>query len=114
MNNLVVLYGMEGRHPEREYWERQVASYRDINPYYHAWRGDEAAAEGEWRQAASSYERALALTPGDGRLLAALGRSYGHLGEAGLASDYLERAVESAVTPADRAAYQLQLRGLPK
>ena len=43
MNNLVVLYGIEGRTVEREYWELRVARYRDANPYYHVWLGDEAA-----------------------------------------------------------------------
>jgi Flp pilus assembly protein TadD len=109
MNNLAILYGMEGRDAERQYWEREVASYRDINPYYHAWRGDEAAEAGHWRQAVSSYERALALAPRDGRLLAALGRSHEHLGELRLASDYLLRAIDAAATPADRATYTLRL-----
>jgi tetratricopeptide (TPR) repeat protein len=40
MNNLVVLYGMEGREADRSYWADRVAAYRDDNPYYHAWRGD--------------------------------------------------------------------------
>ena len=45
MNNLVVLYDMDSRLAERDHWEERVANYRDANPYYHAWMGDEAAAD---------------------------------------------------------------------
>ena len=44
MNNLAVLFELEGRPEEQAYWERQLARYRDANPYYHAWLGDEAGA----------------------------------------------------------------------
>lgn len=112
MNNLAVLFEAQGRSEEQRHWERELARYRDANPYYHAWLGDEAAASGEWRQAVSNYERALALAPGDSRLLSALGRGYQHLGQPLVATGYVQRAIEAAPTYADNAAYRLQLESL--
>ena len=59
MNNLVVLYGLEGRQEQRDYWEQRVVRYREANPYYHAWRGDMALEEGNWRQTVAHYGEAL-------------------------------------------------------
>jgi Flp pilus assembly protein TadD len=112
MNNLAVLYGLEGRGEEQAYWEQRLAHYRDANPYYHAWLGDEAAESGEWQQAVRSYERALALAPGDSRLLSALGRGYEQLGRPQVATAYVRRAIEAAPTRSDSAGYQLQLEEL--
>ena len=114
MNNLVVLYGIEGRTVEREYWELRVAQYRDANPYYHAWLGDEAAEALEWQQALRNYERALALSPGDSSLLSALGHSHEQLGETGIASGYIRRAIEAAPTRAESATYRMQLNAMQR
>ncbi len=112
MNNLVVLYAMEGRDEERAHWEARVASYRDGNPYYHAWLGDQAADEQDWRQARDYYEKALELLPEDSRLLYALGLAHYQLDEPAAATDYIERAIERATLRSDIDTYQLQLRSL--
>jgi tetratricopeptide (TPR) repeat protein len=59
MNNLVVLYGLEGREEQRDYWQQRVALYREANPYYHAWQGDLALEEGDWRRSVAHYGEAL-------------------------------------------------------
>lgn len=112
MNNLAVLFEARGRAEEQRHWERQLAHYRDANPYYHAWLGDEAAESGEWAEAVRRYERALALEPGDSRLLSALGRGYAQLGRPLVATGYVQRAIEAAPTYSDSASYQLQLEAL--
>ncbi len=112
MNNLAVLFELEGRGEEQRYWERQLSSYRDANPYYHAWLGDEAAETGEWVAAVQSYERALMLAPDDSRLLSALGRGYAQLGQPLVATGYVQRAIDAAPTYSDSASYQLQLEAL--
>jgi len=114
MNNLAVLYGIEGRPVQREYWEQRVARYRNVNPYYHAWLGEEAAEAGKWQQAVRNYERALALSPTDSRLLFALGHSYQQLGETDIASGYIRRAIEAAPTRAAGATYQMQLNAMQR
>jgi Flp pilus assembly protein TadD len=112
MNNLVVLYGIEGRSVQRAFWELRVARYRNANPYYHAWLGEEAAEAEDWQEAVHSYERALALSSEDSRLLFALGRSYQQLGKNAIAAMYLSRAIEAAPTRVDKAAYQMHLNTL--
>lgn len=112
MNNLVVLYRMDGRDTALAHWEERVASYRDANPYFHAWRGDQAAQSGDWRSARDHYRRALELAPEDSRLLHALGLAHAELDEPALASVYLRSAIEHAVLRSDIDNYAAQLRAL--
>jgi Flp pilus assembly protein TadD len=110
MNNLVVLYGLEGREKDREYWVQRVERYREFNPYYHAWLGDMAGENGEWRQALSHYQHALELLPEDSRLLFATGVIHYHLDELKDASRYIERAIGAADLRSDIETYRAQLR----
>lgn len=112
MNNLAVLYGIEGRREEHEYWQQKVVRYRQENPYYHAWLGEQASETGDWQVAVGYYEKALALAPADSRLLYALGLVHGELGETGAAADYLQRAIDNADQRADISTYQTELRRL--
>ena len=112
MNNLVVLYGMEGREKDRSYWERQVAVYRDNNPYYHAWLGDQAGERGDWQQALAHYEEALQLLPDDSAMLYATGMLYYRMDELEQASGYLQRAIETATLRSDIDGYELQLEAV--
>lgn len=112
MNNLVVLYDIEGRLDERDHWDRQVASYRDGNPYYHAWEADEAAEIGDWAAARDNYARALELAPEDAHLMYALGMAYRELGDTRLARRYLEKAVASATLFSEREEFRAALLSL--
>ena len=109
MNNLVVLYGMEGRQEDRDYWEKRVAVYRDANPYYHAWQGDMAAEDGDWRKALEYYREALALLPEDSALLYSAGMAHYRLDQLEQAMGYLERAVEHASLRSDIESYAYEL-----
>ena len=33
---------MDGREEERDMWASRVNRYRETNPFYHAWLGDQA------------------------------------------------------------------------
>jgi len=109
MNNLVVLYGIEGRQEDRDYWEVRVAQYRDANPYYHAWLGDQAAETGDWRQALQHYQAARNLLPQDSRLLYTTGLIHYRMQDLAGASSYLRRAIKTATLRSDIERYQLQL-----
>ena len=114
MNNLVVLYSIEGRAQDRDYWAVQVARYRDDNPYYHAWLGDQAAELQDWQAALQYYEEALALLPDDSRLLYAAGISHYQLDELAAASTYIKRAIITATLRSDIENYQLQLEAVQR
>jgi Flp pilus assembly protein TadD len=114
MNNLVVLYGIEGRDEERLAWERRVDRYRDSNPWYHAWLGDQAAGEEDWPAALAYYERAVALLPDDSRLLFAIGQVHFALDDPERASGYLRLAIEHATLRSDIDTYELQLRAIER
>ena len=112
MNNLVVLYRMDGRLEELAYWDARVAHYRDANPYYHAWRGDQAALDENWQGARDHYRRALELAPDDARLHYALGLAHLGLNEPAVATNYLQRAIAHAVLRSDIDLYAARLREL--
>lgn len=114
MNNLVVLYGIEGRDEDRAYWELQVGAYREANPYYHAWLGEQAAQGDDWPVALQHYQRAVSLLPDDSRLLYATGMIYYRLDELTPASAYIQRAIDSADLRSDIEGYQLQLDALQR
>jgi Flp pilus assembly protein TadD len=114
MNNLVVLYGIEGRAQDRDYWAVQVARYRDQNPYYHAWLGDQAVESQDWQAALQYYEEALALLPDDSRLLYAAGITHYQLDELTAASNYIKRAIKTATLRSDIENYQLQLEAVQR
>ena len=109
MNNLVVLYGIEDRHEERAFWEERVAQYRDTNPYYHAWLGDQAADSGDWQRALQHYQSARSLLPQDNRLLYATGQIHYRMQDLAGASHYLRRAIKAATLRSDIERYQRQL-----
>lgn len=112
MTNLAYLYDLQGRQQEREYWERQVEDYRESNPFYHAWLGEQAAEMQDWPEARRYYERALQLRPGDSALLYALALAHEGLGEPAAARDYLQRAIDSATRRSDLETYKAHLNSL--
>ncbi|KAA1188986.1 tetratricopeptide repeat protein [Pseudohalioglobus sediminis] len=106
MNNLTVLYELQGRHEERDYWQARVERHRDGNPYYHAWLGDQAAEEGDWRGALGHYRQALSLAPEDAGLLFSVGLIYRELGEPRAALRYVGRAREQASLMSEKQSYE--------
>lgn len=65
-------------------------------------RGNEAAAAGDWEGAVREWEQARRLLPGRSAVLSYdLGTAYGHLGETGLATFHLRRALQSESDPSD-------------
>jgi Flp pilus assembly protein TadD len=109
MTNLAVLYGLEGREEDREYWLGRVEKHRQANPFYHAWQGDEAAAAGDWPAALAHYDRAVALLPGDGQLLFSRGLIQYRLGNLTAAARDMEQAIDLATLQSDITLYQQQL-----
>ena len=112
MTNLAVLYGLEGREEERNYWLDRVEIHRRSNPYYHAWLGDEVAAAGDWVAALAHYEQAVALAPGDSNLLFSRGVIYYQLNDYEAAGRDMEEAINLATLRSDIAYYQLQLEAV--
>lgn len=112
MNNLMVLYEIEGNAQQFAYWAERVDHYRDTNPYYHAWLGDQAGEEGDWRTALGHYRDALALQPEDANLHFAVGVIYEQLGEPRAALRYVEQALERATLRSDLETYRLKAEAL--
>jgi tetratricopeptide (TPR) repeat protein len=99
---------MLGWEEEHRYWQSRVDSYRDTNPYYHAWLGDQAGEEGDWRGAKEHYEDALSLAPSDAGLQFALGIIYRELGQPKAALRYVEMAMNNATLYKEQKVYQLE------
>lgn len=109
MTNLAILYDLEGRYEEREYWQRQVDRYQQSNPYYHAWLGDQAGKRGDWSGALEQYDKAVELMPDDSSLLFARGMILYRLHDLTAAAADMRRAIKFADLRADRDVYQRQL-----
>lgn len=114
MNNLMVLYDLEGREEERAYWAGRVEVYRDSNPYYHAWLGDQAAEEGDMRVALGHYMQALELQPEDAQLHYATGVIYEGLHQPKAALRYVQQALDLATMRRDYERYQLKVDELSR
>jgi len=109
MNNLVVLYTLDGRKADSDYWSNRVAHYRQKNPYYHAWLGDKAGEADDWPQALMHYNDALRLKPEGTHLQYGMGVIHYKLGDLDEAVGYFSKAISSATRRTDIEAYQLQL-----
>tara|TARA_R110001599_G_scaffold353885_1_gene602456 strand:- start:29253 stop:30458 length:1206 start_codon:yes stop_codon:yes gene_type:complete len=109
MTNLAVLYGLEGREEEQDYWLEKLDVHREANPYYHAWRGEEAAATGDWELALRHYNRAVALLPNDSNLLFARGVVYYQLNDLDDAASNIKKAIEFATLNTDVDFYKDEL-----
>ena len=109
MNNLMVLYGMQGRTDEQAYWQKQITRYQNANPYYHAAKGDIAGEKGNWSEALVNYQQAVRLSPQDSRLLYATGLIHSRLEELEAASRLISKAIEHATLRSEVRNYQTQL-----
>ena len=114
MNNLAVLYHIEGDAEQMAYWERRVERYRQSNPFYYAWLGDKAGELKDWSGAARHYKTALEMRPDDSSLLFALGLIHSRLGENETAFEYIQQAIDTAKIYSDKKAYQQQLEVLQR
>ncbi|MEP5567170.1 MAG: transglutaminase domain-containing protein [Halioglobus sp.] len=108
MNNLMVLFHLQGRDEEYQYWESRVDKYRDTNPFYHAWLGDQAGEESDWHRARGHYEDALSLEPEDPALMFSLGVIHRELGQPKAALRYLEKAMSKATMYKEQGVYRAE------
>jgi Flp pilus assembly protein TadD len=109
MNNLAVLYKLQGREAQQQHWQQRIARYQDSNPYFHAWQGDGAGEREDWPLALEHYRRAVALDPHDSRLLYSLGLVYFKLAQFDAASSLISEAIEHATLRRQIDSYQTQL-----
>ncbi|WP_439107367.1 tetratricopeptide repeat protein [Congregibacter sp.] len=110
MNNLVVLYELQGRSNEQNYWEDRLERYRNLNPYYHASLGDLAMEEEDWDLAYEHYARATKLQPDDGLLIYSQGLAAHELGNDQEAERLISRAIERASFHVEKQRYRVQLK----
>lgn len=59
LSNLQRLYYLQGRDAEARELAIRLEEYRQNNPYYHAWLGDEAFVQGNFEQAVEHFEDAI-------------------------------------------------------
>jgi Flp pilus assembly protein TadD len=114
MNNLIVLYGLEGREEEQKHWQQQIIRYQKSNPYFYAWKGDKAGEQGDWERALRYYQRAIVLNPLDSRLLYSTGIIHAKLDEIEEATRLIALAIEHATLRAEVEDYEFFLKGLKR
>lgn len=112
MNNLIVLYELQGRDEEHDYWQQQITRYQKSNPYFHAWKGDKAGENGDWERALRHYRRALVLNPLDSRLLFSTGIIHVKLDDIEQAKLLIAQAIEHATLGSEVRDYEFLLKEL--
>lgn len=114
MTNLAILYGLEGRQEERAFWLDKIDYYRQINPYYHAWRGEEAADQGEFALALEHYDEAVRLMPSDSTLFYARGLVYYRLNDFEGALSDIRQALMVATRRTEISFYETEMARIKK
>ncbi|MEM8659349.1 MAG: tetratricopeptide repeat protein [Pseudomonadota bacterium] len=109
MTNLAILYGLEGRLKERAFWLDKIDYHRQTNPYYHAWLGDEATAQGDLTLALERYDEAVRLMPSDSSLLYARGVVYYRLNDLEGALSNMRQALDLATRQTDVSFYEIEM-----
>lgn len=112
MNNLVVLYELEGRQQEQEYWLDRLHRYRDLNPYYHANLGELALNQEDWTTAAKHFARAHRLHPDDSQIIYNMGLAEHHRGNDERALELITEAIKVSAVTVEKERYRIQLRAI--
>jgi Flp pilus assembly protein TadD len=102
LSNLQRLYSLQGRHAEAQQLEDQLRQYRERNPYYHSWQGEQAYEQGNYREAVAHYKEAIGLKKNVREFYVGLSESYAKLGKSSAASRAASKARtidESEVVP---------------
>ncbi|MEM1142592.1 MAG: tetratricopeptide repeat protein, partial [Pseudomonadota bacterium] len=110
MNNLVVLYELEGREQEQEYWLGRLRHYRNQNPFYHANLGELALADQDWDAAVGHFAKAHRLRPDDSQFTYQMGLAEHRRGNDQRAVKLINQAIDDTLVTAEKARYRVQLR----
>ncbi|MEM6484769.1 MAG: transglutaminase domain-containing protein [Pseudomonadota bacterium] len=110
MNNLVVLYELEGREQEQEYWLGRLRHYRNQNPFYHANLGELALADEDWDAAVGHFAKAHRIRPDDSQFTYQMGLAEHRRGNDERAVKLIHEAINDTLITAEKARYRVQLR----
>jgi Flp pilus assembly protein TadD len=94
LSNLQRLYYLQGRDAEAEELAIRLEEYRQDNPYFHAWLGDEAFAQGDYEQAVEHFEDAIVRKKDEPFFYFRLSDSFEALGMRDAATRAYEKAQE--------------------
>jgi tetratricopeptide (TPR) repeat protein len=102
MSNLQRLYHRQGRDLEAAEISETLREYRQNNPYYHAWLGEQAMERNDFREAVDHFKNAIDRKKSEPDFYVNLARSYDALG--------LDRAAARAEKKAERLNKKPDLR----
>jgi Flp pilus assembly protein TadD len=94
LSNLQRLYYLQGRDSEAMELDSRLEQYRQKNPYFHAWLGDEAFAQGDYEQAIEHFEDAIVRKKDEPFFYFRLSDSFEALGMRDAATRAYEKAQE--------------------
>ncbi len=112
MNNLAVLYSVQGDEQRAQYWADRVQQRRQQNPFYHYSLGEMAEADGNLESALAHYRRAIALRDSESEFYFRVARLYAELDDFGQSRDFAEKAIQRAKLVVEREQYRAFLRQL--
>lgn len=105
MSNLQTLYFQQGRLDEAKELRRQLAAYRDRNPYHHFALGEEAFEKADYKQAIRHFKDAIDRKNKEPEFWMLLAESYEKVGNARAASRAIRKA--ESIKDAKVASYKI-------
>ena len=112
MTNLSALYRLTDRPKAAERWTKKAEHFRRQNPYYHYGKGIYAFQDGNFKDAAQHFKRAIRRKRDDHQFHFDLAKAYVMLEEVSKAEDSLARAKKFAPDVFNENRYSQKLEAL--
>lgn len=114
MGNIAKLYSKSGRHEDASFYEKEVASFRDKNPYYYFFLGKKALDDGFFEESVKQFKEAIQRKDDDHLFHYALALSYIKLKNFKKAEKSLKKAKSCAWDKDQKDYYDQALDNLYK
>jgi tetratricopeptide (TPR) repeat protein len=114
MNNMARLYARTGNITQASFYEKEVAAFRDKNPYYHFSIGKIAYDDGRYEESVKDFKEAIRKKEDEHLFHFALALSYYKMGEIDKAEKSLDKAKFYVWDKAEKDYYEEVREGMLK
>lgn len=114
MNNLAVLYRMEGRDELAKYYSDQIEKHRQRNPYFHFQQAQLAEYGGDYEKAINHLKKAIKRKRGEGEFYYMLSRIYHKTNRRNESLKNISLAIDHAKLLSQQKRYKVYQRSINK
>lgn len=109
MDNLALLYGIQGEEEQAQALKDFVHTRRLSNPYYHALLADEAFVDGDYMASVRHYKRAIRIDNKQHEFYFGIAKAYAQMGNALQVRRSLEKAKDHAKFDDEERKYRAKI-----